>query len=141
MDIDSLSLWLVLGLLLLISEMLTTSFFLVFVAVGCFAAALASSLGVSLGFQIAVCAVTSVAGVFTLRKKIQKKLLKSINLSADIGKEIRVDESMAPHKQTRISYQGTTWLATNLGAEEVKQGDRVVIVGIDGNILLIRKVN
>ena len=117
MDLDSLSLWLILGLLLLISEMLTTSFFLVFVAIGCFAAALASSLGVSLGFQIAVCAVTSVSGVFTLRKKIQKKLLKSINLSADIGKEIRVDESMAPHKQTRISYQGTTWLETNLGTE------------------------
>ena len=94
----------------------------------------------TLGLQMAVCAITSVAGVFTLRKKIQKKLLKSITLSADIGKEIRVDESIAPHKQTRITYQGTTWLATNLGTDEIKQGDCVVIVGIDGNVLLIRKV-
>jgi membrane protein implicated in regulation of membrane protease activity len=62
-------------------------------------------------------------------------------MNADIGKEIHVDQAMPPHQQTRITYQGTSWLATNLDSEALKQGDRVVIVGVDGNVLLIRKVN
>jgi membrane protein implicated in regulation of membrane protease activity len=140
MTMDPLSLWLIAGLVLLISEMLTASFFLVFIALGCFAAALASSLGAPLWLQSVACAAIAVSGVLTLRKAIQKRLLKSISLSADIGREIRVDEAIAPHQQTRITYQGSSWLATNLGTEKIKQGDHVMIVGIDGNVLLIRKI-
>ncbi len=138
---DQMSLWIIAGIVLLISEMLTGGFFMLFVALGCFAAAFAASLSAPTATAILTCAFVSVIGVLTLRKPIQRRLLKTIKISADIGNEIRIDQTIAPHKQQRITYQGVSWLATNLDAEEIKEGDHVVIVGIDGNTLLIRKVN
>lgn len=141
MSFDPLSLWLISGLILLISEMLTTSFFLIFIAIGCFAAALAASLDLAPWIQTVTCAVISAGGALTLRRPIQARFLKSIRLEADIGKEIRLDQPIKPHQQSRITYQGASWLASNIGTEELKMGDHVTIVGMDGNILLIRKVN
>lgn len=141
MSLQAPTIWIIVGILLIIGEMLTASFFMLFIAIGSFAAALTATLGASYFSQGVTCAVVSILGVWLLRKPIQQKLLKNINVQADIGKEIQVDQAMAPHQQTRITYQGTSWLATNLDSESLKLGDRVVIVGIDGNVLLLRKVN
>ena len=142
MDLDASTLWVVLGIALMIGEMLTGGFFLVFVALGCFAGSLmASWADQGLAAQFATVAAVSVLGVITLRKPIQRRLLKSINISADIGKEIQIDQAVPPHQRTRIKYQGTTWEANNVGSEDIKEGDRVVIVGVDGIVLLLRKVN
>lgn len=138
---DSLSLWLIAGLILMICEMLSGGFFLIFIALGCFGAGLASSFGVSMWVESLVCAVIAVVGVIALRRPIQARMLKSIRIEADIGKEIRVDAAIAPQHKARITYQGTPWSATNIGAQAIELGDHVVIVGIDGNILLIRKVD
>lgn len=132
--------WVISGILLLVAEMLTTSFFLVFIALGCFAAALID-LGMpnNLAAELGVCAVVSVLGAVFFRKPLQKKLLKDLHLTVDIGREILIDSAIGPHQTSRVSYQGTTWQATNLDNSELKAGDRAAIVGIDGNTLLIRK--
>lgn len=140
MKTDATTLWIISGLLLIIGEMLTAGFFLLFIALGCFAGALVASTGQSYFVQGLTCAAFAVGGVVLLRKPIQKRLLKSIRIEADLGKEINVDQTIPPHQQVRITYQGTSWLATNLDSEPLNQGDRVSIVGIDGNILLLRKV-
>lgn len=141
MNVDTATYWIIGGIILLISEMLTGGFFMIFLAVGFFAGALAASLNLNSTSQVVACAVVSVVGGLTLRKPIQKRLLKTITISADIGKEIRVDQAIDPHKTTRITYQGTSWNATNLGDQALKEGDHVTIVGIDGNTLLIRKID
>jgi membrane protein implicated in regulation of membrane protease activity len=135
-----LTLWVLTGIILLIAEMMTGTFVMVFIALGCFFAALSSLLFVnSLNLQIIVCAVISLGGAFLLRKPLQRKLLKSANHESDLGKEIVVDQEISPHQQARISYQGTTWAATNVGTEKIHQGNRATIVGVDGNILLLKK--
>jgi membrane protein implicated in regulation of membrane protease activity len=139
MGYDMTTFWIILGIVLLIGEMLTGSFFMAFIAMGSFAAALVASLDQPFYLQALAGAILAIVGVMTLRKSIQRKFLKTIHLKADIGNEIVVDHEIAPHKQARITYQGTTWQATNLDHETLKQGDRVEIVGIDGNTLLIRK--
>lgn len=139
MNYDMTTFWIILGIVLLISEMLSGSFFLAFIAMGSFAAALVASVDQPFYAQALVGAMFSIIGVMALRRPLQQKFLKQINLKADIGVEITIDQEIAPHKQARITYQGTTWQATNLDSETLKQGDRVEIVGIDGNTLLIRK--
>jgi membrane protein implicated in regulation of membrane protease activity len=140
-EINLQTIWIISGIVFIIGEMVTSGFFLMFISLGCFAAALVASVGGIWAYQGIACAVVSVLGVLVLRKPIQMRMLKTMQISADIGKEIVLDQPMQPHKQSRISYQGTSWLATNLDREELKQGDRIVIVGIDGNELLIRKVH
>jgi inner membrane protein len=141
MKLDLHSIWIVAGMGLLIGEMISGGFFLVFIALGCFGAALAASLGATQAAQIIICALVSVAGVAILRRPLKLRMLRSIAFSADIGKELKLDQPVLPHQQTRITYQGTSWLATNLDAEPLNQGDRVTIVGMDGNVLLIRKID
>lgn len=134
--------WVIAGIGLLVGEMLTGGFFLLFIALGCFAASLTAALAQPPLLQMAACAVVAVIGVSVLRKSLQRKMLKSIHsLNADVGKEIQIDKAVPPHQRARISYQGTTWEAHNVGHEAVKEGDRVVIVGVDGISLLLRKVN
>ena len=134
--------WLIAGLILLIAEMGTGTIFLVFIALGCFSAA-ATSMGLpdAVTLQILVCSCVSVLGAFGLRKPLQRRLLKKTNLQVDVGRELLIDQDIEPHKRSRISYQGTTWEASNIGSESVRQGDHVTIVGIDGNVLLIRKLD
>jgi len=140
MNMDPSVIWIVLGLTLLILEMVTLTFILVFIAVGCFAAGLISYFTPVYAIQIVSCAVVTLIGLFGFRKQLQSRMLKSITLKADIGKEILIDHGIHPHQTARITYQGTSWQVTNLDPEEIKKGDRVCIVGIDGNTLLIRKV-
>ncbi len=132
--------WIILGIVLLVAEMMTTSIFLIFISLGCFAAALTDLVQPNnTALELGVAGVVSVLGAVFLRKPLQKKLLKDLNLKADVGREIQIENGIQAHQTTRVSYQGTTWQATNLDDSELKTGDRAVIVGIDGNTLLIRK--
>jgi membrane protein implicated in regulation of membrane protease activity len=134
--------WVIAGIALLVGEMLTSGFFLLFIALGCFAASLTAAFDLPPLVQMGACAVVAVIGVAALRKTLQRKMLKSIhNLSADVGKEIQIDKAVPPHQRARITYQGTSWEAHNVGHEDIKKGDCVVIVGVDGISLLLRKVN
>jgi len=136
-----LTLWILVGITMLVIEMLTGSFVLLFISLGAFFAALVAAFipdGISV--QLLTCAGVSLVGAFTLRKPLQRKLLKSAAVEADVGKDILIDQNMAPKQQTRITYQGTTWEAINVGDEEIRQGDQVKIVGIDSTILLLRKI-
>lgn len=132
--------WIILGIILLIAEMMTASIFLIFIALGCFAAALADLIQPNhIALELGIAGVVSVLGAVFLRRPLQKKLLKDLNLKADVGREIQVENPIGAHQTTRVTYQGTTWQATNLDDSELKSGDRAMIVGIDGNTLLIRK--
>lgn len=134
--------WVIAGIGLLVGEMLTGGFFLLFIALGCFAASLTAALAQPPLIQMAACAVVAIVGVSALRKTLLQKMLKSVhNMSADVGKEIQIDKAVPPHQRARIQYQGTSWEAHNVGHEDIREGDRVVIVGVDGISLLLRKMN
>lgn len=132
-------LWLIAGIVLLIGEMVSASFFLVFMSLGSFAAAIAAHLQAPLLYQVLVLLVVSIVGVLTLRKPIQQRLLKKISLPSDIGKILYVDKDLQPHQQEIISYQGSVWSAVNIDTGVISQGSQAIIVTIEGNTLLLKK--
>ncbi len=134
------TLWVLAGIILLIAEMLTTTFVLIFFSLGAFIAALLALLAPQMvSAQIIVGAIVALGGAALLRKPLQRKLLKSASHHIDLGKEILVDQDIPAHQLKRISYQGTTWQASNVGTEDILQGDRVTIVGMENLTLLLRK--
>ncbi len=135
------TMWIVLGIMLLVAEMLTGTFVLVFFALGAFISALVAAFAPDLiAAQLIANAVISFTGALLLRKPLQRKLLKSAqNHQIDLGKEITIDQPIPAHQQTRISYQGTTWQASNVGTDDIHHGDRVTIVGMDNLTLLVKK--
>lgn len=139
---EQLSIWFLLGIIFLITEMLTGTFVLIFFALGAFAAAIVAAVqGATILMEVVIFAAVSILGAIFLRGHLQRKFLSKINIKADMGKQIKIDQNILPHQQARITYQGASWLATNLDSNEIKQNDHVVIVGIDGNVLLIRKID
>lgn len=135
------TLWVLLGTGLLVAEVLSGTFVLLFFSLGAFAAALLAVLGVSAPeIQILACGVVSALGFFLLRKPLQKKMLRSKeSVHVDLGKTLRAESSLKVGGSVRISYQGTTWEARNTGNEDIAQGELMQITGTDGNILLVNK--
>lgn len=135
------ALWVILGTLLLVSEMVTGTFVLIFFALGSFCASLVSLFyPQNSSVQFVTCAAVSALGFWLLRQPMKRRLFKANSVHVDIGKELVVDQSMAVSQQGRVNYQGTTWQASNLGSDDIASGDRATIIGIDGNTLLIRKI-
>ncbi len=134
------AIWIIIGIVLLIAEMLTGTFVLIFFSLGAFLSALVASFAPDvISVQLLTGAVVAIAGALVLRKPLQQRLLKTSPVIMDIGKEIVIDQRIAPHQQTRISYQGTTWQATNVGTETINVGDRAAIVGKENLTLLLKK--
>ena len=136
---DPVILWIVAGFLLVIGEMLTGTFYLLFLALGCFAAAATSQLQMPFLVQSATCGIISVLGVFLLRKPLQKKLLKTLEVHNDIGRTLTVDSLIPSAKKGSVTYQGALWNAENVGESNLQSGDQAIIVKVDGNILQIKK--
>lgn len=136
---DPVMLWIIAGLVLIVGEMLTGTFYILFLAIGAFAAALAAHLQQPVVLQAAVCGVVAILGVFVLRKPLQNKMLKNADMKTDIGSIFKVDQAITTQSSGRVPYQGTTWPAKNIGDVSLNSGDEAIIVGLDGNILLIKK--
>ncbi len=143
MALDSVTYWLILGLVLLIAELLTGSFVLVFLALGAFAAGLSAALlgsTPSLTVQTGVFAVVVVVGIFGLRRPLQKRVQRNLSqMGSDVGQTFVADQTIAAKQTGRITYQGTGWQAQNVGDVMIAADDRVLIVAVDGNTLMIRK--
>jgi inner membrane protein len=136
---STITIWVLLGTGLLVTEMLSGTFFLLFLSLGAFSASLAALFGLqSIPLQIVICAVVACLGFFLLKKPLQKKLLKSAAIHIDQGQILRMEQPLAPGQTTRISYQGTTWDARNTDSVALNPGDRARIAGTEGHILLLK---
>lgn len=134
------TLWVVLGTSLLVAEMMTGTFFLLFFSLGAFCASLFALFGLeSFSLQVVICGVVSVLGFVLLKKPLQKKFLKAAQIQNDIGQKIRLETSIPAGGSSRIAYQGTTWDAQNTGTLDLQPGDMAIIVGTDGPTLFIQK--
>ncbi len=137
---STITIWVLLGTGLLVTEMLTGTFFLLFLSLGAFAASLAALFGFeSMPLQIMICGVVAGLGFFLLKKPLQKKLLKTASVQIDQGQVVRIEQPLSAGQTTRISYQGTTWEARNTDSAALNPGDDGLIVGTEGHILLLKK--
>ena len=106
--------WLAAGIVV-VAEMLTGTFYLLMMAVGLVAAALAAHMGLSSALQIIVAALVGggavVAWHFARRKRPgdpSPRADRSVNM--DVGETILI-ESWNPDGTTTVKYRGAMWTA------------------------------
>ncbi|MDZ7864119.1 NfeD family protein [Acidovorax sp.] len=106
--------WLAAGIVV-VAEMLTGTFYLLMMAVGLVAAALAAHMGLSSALQIVVAAVVGggavVAWHFARRKRPgdpSPRADRSVNM--DVGETILI-EGWNPDGTTTVKYRGAMWTA------------------------------
>jgi len=129
--------WLVAGTLV-VAELLTGTFYLLMLALGCGAAALAAHLG--LGGTVQLLAAALVGGGATLtwhlrRAKAPKSAPAASNrdVNLDIGELVHVD-AWGPDGLARVQYRGAGWAARYAGSGTPAAGEHI-IVAIEGSRL------
>lgn len=138
---DSTLWWLLAGAAIIL-ELLTGTFYLLMLAIGLGAAALAAHAGATVPVQIVVAAVVgggAVMGWNLFSKKTAAGSQPSSNrdVNLDIGETVYVD-SWLPDGSTSVKYRGAQWSAVhNTGALPSHGAHR--IVEVRGNQLVIEK--
>lgn len=136
------TLWWLLAGAAIVFELLSGTFYLLMLATGLVAGALAAHAGASLAVQIVVAAVVgggAVMGWNLFRKKNATNSRPGANrdVNLDIGEIVQV-ESWQPDGSTSVKYRGAQWSAVhNTGALPSHGAHR--IVAVRGSQLVIEK--
>lgn len=139
---SSVLLWLIVGVITLAADIITSLFLFVWFTVGAITAIIASMLGYNFMVQVIVFVAVSIifaaVGFPLLRNTIRRTVAKTPTTEQGyIGREFIIDEDVIDKATVKID--GIYWTVRNEG-EPVRQGDKVVISGIEGNKLVIKKI-
>src|SRR5436190_23911248 len=130
-------LWAILGLVLVIIELLSGTFYLLMLGIAASGAALAAWLGQPFGVQAIVAAVVSAAGcygVHVYRAKNAKGQMAPIDAGQPASFENWVDQGAG---RARVRYRGASWDARVEDALDAAPGSQLYVVRADGNTLTV----
>ncbi len=144
MELSSVWMWAAVAMVLLVGEMMTTTFGLLFFGVAAAVTAIIVVIkpDIQPALQLIIFGVIGLAGLLVGRKWIKAKLaLKAAPAFAlDSNSEFIVDRDLAPGAEGAVLYQGAPWSAQNDGDEHIASGDRVKVIRTNGIKLIIQKV-
>ncbi len=142
-------LWAVLGLVLIIAEIFTPGFVLLWFGVGALAAALAAMVGLGLPVQFLVFCAVSVGLTLASRTIFSRYFVRTEeeggNLKSGVdalpGKVGTVVASSAgAMKEGAVKVFGSTWTAYPAeGEDPLEAGDRVVVESVRGASIYVRR--
>ena len=131
--------WAIVGMVLVITELLTGTFYLLMLGIAAFGAALAAWLGLDFGVQAIVFLVVAGVGcygVHVYRSRNSAQQMAPIDAGMPANFESWVD---AGSRLARVRYRGATWDARVEGADAVEPGATLVVLAADGNTLKVAK--
>lgn len=129
--------WLMAGFVLVITELVTGTFYLLVIGVAAFVTAAAAYLGADFWVQAIIASVVAVAGVVLVsRRKLGAP--ETSSGSFDIGQSVTFESwTSETDGLARVNYRGSTWDAVVTG--ERASGDKSVyfIYGMEGSTLRV----
>lgn len=136
--------WLILGVILVVAEILTPTFFFFWFALGAFAAAGVSFLSGTIMQLVTFMGVSAVLVLLTrpLAKKLTKSETRKIHIDEIIGKEAIVVETI-DNKQSKglVKVDGEIWRAySESGDTTIEEGQKVMILKVEGAHVVVRKI-
>ncbi len=136
-------LWTIAGILLIIVEMLTYTFFAAAFGVAAFVAAYASTRDVGTTWEIGIFTIASALGVLGIRPLFSKVIYKRseykpVLVAALIGQNGTVVDSIESEGgHGRVKTGGEEWRAIASDPRSIPAGTRVRIVAVDGATLTV----
>ena len=138
--------WIILGALLLGSELLIVDagFYLVFIGIAAAITGLIELAGAGLEpwVQWILFSVISLALMVLFRKKLYAKLRGSgVGYEAGpAGEIVTLEQVLEPGDKGRLAFRGTEWTVINESDESFKAGQHVQIRGVEGLTLRLGKI-
>lgn len=140
MNVSAETWWLMAAGILVVAELTTGTFYLLMLALGLLAGALAGYLGAGLSWQIVCAAVVS--GLTTalwhwsrFRHPQSKRAAENKDVHLDIGQTVQVP-FWSPEGTTEVIYRGTHWRARRQAGSPQATGSHC-IVAVEGNTLTL----
>jgi membrane protein implicated in regulation of membrane protease activity len=139
--------WAILGIAMIIAEIFTIGFVLLWFGEGALAAALASILGFGIGVQFVLFLLVSV----TLTLMSRTILVKYLSHGADSGVKTGVDSlpgkigtvthaSGGTMDECAVKVFGSTWTAFPVDGEQAfAEGDKVEVVYVEGSSIFVKR--
>jgi membrane protein implicated in regulation of membrane protease activity len=131
--------WAVIGLVLVIVELLTGTFYLLMLGIAAFGAALAAWLGFEFSVQTVVAIIVSAAGcygVHVYRTRNRAQQMPPIDAGMPASFESWLD---AGARLAKVRYRGASWEARVEGLEAIEPGATLYVLAADGNTLRVAK--
>jgi hypothetical protein len=136
--------WVVLGMVLLLGEVLTPGgFFIIFFGAAAVVVGLLKALGLemTLSYELMLYAVLSVLGLLFFRKPLQQRFKQlTPNMAADeiTGEEGKAIEEIAAGATGKVELRGTSWNAMNAGEAALAKGAACIVDKVTGLTLTVR---
>lgn len=133
--------WIILGIIVFVLDIATSSFLFMWFAIGAFVAMVAALLGASIGVQIiiflSISIVTISIGYPWARKKFKDSVKRTPLMEETyIGKVLKAEEDIEERGKAKLG--GVYWAVLNKG-KIIKKGESFKIVRFEGNKLVIEK--
>lgn len=136
---DQAVVWAVVGLVLVIVELLTGTFYLLVLGIAAFGAALAAWLGLQFSAQSIIAALIGAIGCYGVhlyRAKNRAEQMAPIDAGMPASFESWLD---AGARLARVRYRGASWDARVEGGDALEPGATVYVLAADGNTLRVTK--
>jgi membrane protein implicated in regulation of membrane protease activity len=131
--------WAIVGLVLVIAELLTGTFYLIMLAVAAFGAAGAAYVGLGFPVQCIVAAVLAAGGCYGVHLYRVKSVAKRM-APIDAGMPASFESWLDAHSRlARVRYRGASWDAQIEGSDAIEPGATLFVVAADGNTLKVAK--
>lgn len=137
------TIWVVLGVGLLILEIFTVSFYSIFFGIGALVTAFLVYLGVAddLTSQIVIFGLSSMVSLLFFRKRILDLFTKSSKEFKEIVDEFaKVSVEIPAQGEGKVFYRGSDWIAYQKDGKSIALNAKVVIKKIDGIKLIVESV-
>jgi len=139
--------WVVLGVGLIVAEIFTLGFVLLWFGVGALAAAAAGAFGVGILGQFLIFAIVSIALTAASRTIFSNLISRHDNDTPKMGMDAlpgQIGTVTSPSKGTlnesAVKVYGSTWTAYPEDDVELVEGEKVEVVRVQGSSLYVRPV-
>lgn len=132
--------WACIGIALIIIEVFTTSFFLLFFGISALLVAALPLLGYhSVAAELGIFGVLGVLGIVIFRNKIKTSFTVRSDLKTDQDKAILLSDDIPAGQTGKIVYRGSPWMAVNNSGLDLKKGNTAFIEKIEGVRLILNQ--
>ena len=129
--------WILVGFGLLITEMVSGTFYLLVIGLGAFAASAAAAMGMPIIAQVAVAGAVALAGAWFVRGWHEKRHVpgEASSNAIDIGQTASFESWVDQGKGlARVKYRGASWEAVLGGGAVPQPNDLLYITGQEGHV-------
>ncbi|HXF17103.1 MAG TPA: NfeD family protein [Burkholderiales bacterium] len=131
--------WLLAGLLLVVVELMTGTFYLLILGIAAGIGSVIAFLEQPFWMQALAAAISAiVGGVLVNRYHRAANASSPRDSSNDIGEPVSIESWVSePNRLARVRYRGTTWDAEVIGTERIEADALLYVVATDGSRLKI----